>query len=409
MDLLHLPLWCRYVIIILTALCATEWIHLYILRIAKAKNIVDNPDARKLQKQPIPVLGGLAVNFGLLIGLFLTPLMFHDTEMLLPVILSTSVMLYIGSIDDLTELTPLMRAIIEALTILGLIFASGKCIDSFHGLWGIHEFSWYLAVPLTVFAGVGIINAYNMIDGVNGLSSGLCIETSLVLGVFFAKSSMHAEAGLALAFAGALVPFLFHNVFGKHSRMFIGDGGTMVMGLIVTWFVIIALSKDGLATTQPLKIPGLTLNYVAAMLAMASVPVCDTLRVMIGRLLAHHSPFEPDRTHLHHQFIDMGISHSFTALSEVLLNLTVMAIWYASYKAGASPSMQFNIVFGAAAILVLGTYYFLHYHATHQTGLCNWIQQHSHVTHVGHTSWWLALQQFLDRNAQDTTQTPSQN
>lgn len=94
---------------------------------------------------------------------------------LAPIILGIFVMLYTGCLDDIVGLKPKPRLIIEVGTIIGLILSTGLCIDSFQGLWGIYDFSWFLAIPLTVFAGVGIINAVNMIDGVNGLSSGLCI------------------------------------------------------------------------------------------------------------------------------------------------------------------------------------------------------------------------------------------
>ena len=94
-------------------------------------------------------------------------------------------MLYIGTIDDIEGLSPLYRIIMEILAVLVLIYGSGMCIDNFNGLWGINQIPWAIAVPLTVFAGVGIINAINMIDGVNGLSSGICIDCSLYFGANF--------------------------------------------------------------------------------------------------------------------------------------------------------------------------------------------------------------------------------
>ena len=162
----------------IVAFAAVNWVYFKILKIAFDKNLVDNPDARKLQKSPVPVMGGMAVYFGVLMGV-LSGAVLHaivkdpSTTHLLSVMCSMSVMLYVGAMDDILGLTPLSRLVIEVLTMLGLIYASGMCLDTFRGMWGIYEFSWWLAVPLTVFAGVGIINAVNMIDGVNGLSSGL--------------------------------------------------------------------------------------------------------------------------------------------------------------------------------------------------------------------------------------------
>ena len=175
---------------VIASLASVNWIFMKILSIAKRKGLVDNPNARKLQKTPVPVLGGLAVVFGLLLGVatyfaickYLGVTTITLGASLLPVMLCCSIMLYVGSLDDILGLTAKSRLVIEVLTMLLLIFGSGLCVDSLHGLWGVYDFSWWIAVPLTVFAGVGIINAYNMVDGVNGLSSGLCISCSVILG-----------------------------------------------------------------------------------------------------------------------------------------------------------------------------------------------------------------------------------
>ena len=143
------------------------------------------------------------------------------------------VMLYTGALDDIIGLAPKTRFIIEILVILGMILSTGICIDSLHGLWGVDDFSWWIGVPLTVVAGVGIINAINMVDGVNGLSSGLCITYCVLFGTLFVVIGDIPNAVLAFVMGGALVPFFIHNVFGDRSRMFIGDAGTMVMGIMM--------------------------------------------------------------------------------------------------------------------------------------------------------------------------------
>lgn len=380
----------------LLSLVAVHWIYMKVLHIAMDKNIVDHPDARKLQLTPTPVLGGLAVYFGLMVGIALAACLFDNFYGLLPIMIGSSVMLYIGSIDDILGLKPSMRAFVEALTILGIIFASDMCVDDLHGLWGIYEFSWWIGIPLTVFAGVGIINAFNMVDGVNGLSSGLCITCSLLMGTIFYKSGDPANAALAYCFAAALLPFLLHNVFGDKSRMFIGDGGTMVMGLLVSWFVMRVMHYGGIATMNELRAPNM--NMTAMLLAVVSVPVIDTLRVIVGRLARHQSPFLPDKTHLHHVFVGLGISHSITALSEILLNITVVAIWYLTYKIGVCINGQLYITIIVAVLLVAGTYIFLHYQETHHTKLQKKLQKASIKTHFGRKDWWKHLSRILDND-----------
>ncbi len=383
----------------LMALFAVRYAYFKILKIAKDKDLVDNPDARKLQKTPIPVMGGIAVFIGVVAGVLAGMVMNYffgksDLHSLLPIILAMVIMLYTGAMDDIIGLTPRSRFIIEIFTVLGIIYASGSCIDSFHGLWGVNGFNWYVAVPLTVFAGVGIINAINMIDGVNGLSSGLCIACCIVYGCIFHSVGDITNAMLAFIVAASLFPFLLHNVFGLNSRMFIGDAGTMVMGILITWFTICILRSDSIVA---LNHKFLDANVIAVALAVFSVPVFDTIRVMTMRILKRMSPFHPDKTHLHHVFINVGFSHSITSLGEIGINLIIFGIWLLAYHFEASIDWQLYIVILSAVILVWGTYFFLSNQIKHHTDTMHKLAYYSISTHLGHKNWWIWLQMLLDR------------
>lgn len=387
------------------ALMAVRWIYFRILAIAKKKNVVDNPNARKLQKQPVPVMGGIAVFFGVLAGLLvgtsvyaLPFLLSHEpvdlpSSSLLSVLAAMGIMLYMGAIDDMIGLSAVKRLLIEMGVVLGLIMSSGGCIDTFRGMWGVGALSWWLAVPLTVFAGVGIINSINMIDGVNGLSSGICMTCSILFGVAFIRIMDWGNAVLAFSMAAALMPFFIHNVFGSKSRMFIGDAGTMVMGILMTWFTISTLRAPAMTEYYT---PVVRTNMVAMCLAILSVPVFDTLRVMIMRMLKGCSPFKADMTHLHHTFIQIGVSHSITALIEILIDVVIVGIWGVCVLLRVNLDWQLYIVLMAALLMVWGTYFFLHYHTVHQTALWQRMTQMSRKTHLGHTAWWLRFQAFLD-------------
>lgn len=375
-----------------------NWVYFKILKIAKDKNLTDNPDARKLQKDPVPVMGGIAVFAGVVAGIMSGLVVQHTAAIpiiprLLPIVCGMVIMLYTGAMDDILGLSPMSRIVIEILTLAGLIFGSGNCIDTFHGMWGIGSFSWWLAVPLTVFAGVGIINAINMIDGVNGLSSGLCITCCLFFGATFLKMGDLSNSVLAFSMAAALLPFLLHNVFGLKSRMFIGDAGTMVMGVLMSWFVMNTLSSN--APVQSVQ-DTTCLNMIALTLAILSVPVFDTLRVMSMRIAHGCSPFHPDKTHLHHVFVGIGISHSITALSIIILNVAVILILFVAVASGAGLELQLYIVVSSAAVLIWGTYAFLQYQVAHDTGLLHELKTWSIKTHLGRTEWWQALTSFLD-------------
>ena len=287
-------------------------------KIALLKNIVDNPDARKLQRTPVPVLGGVAVFFGVVIAIGCMSSVV-DCSGLPVVIMAMMAMLYTGTMDDILSLSPGLRFVIEIVVVLLLIFVGGYCIDDFHGLWNIGRFSYWYAVPLTVVAAVGIINAINLVDGVNGLSSGYCIMACLIFGTLFFLAGEAPMTILAAVSVGALIPFFLHNVFGKTSKMFIGDGGTLVMGVVMSVFVIAILQNGSRVAAYVNPNVGL----VPFTLAVLSVPVFDTLRVMSTRILKGTSPFRPDKTHLHHMFIDLGCSHVATTLAILGVNMFV--------------------------------------------------------------------------------------
>lgn len=382
----------------LVAFIAVRWVYFKILHIAKDKGLVDNPDARKLQKEPVPVMGGIAVFFGVAMGLLagytVGGIVGADFRIqLMPVIAAMVVMLYIGAMDDIMGLTPLSRFVIEIVTIVGLIYASGGCIDTFHGLWGIYNFSWWFAVPLTVFAGVGIINAVNMIDGVNGLSSTLGILCSVFYGSIFMRAGDVANAVLAFATATALLPFMVHNVFGLRSRMFIGDAGTMVMGLLMTWFTMTLLRSDSpIAYYDKAE----NVNMIAFALAVLCVPVFDTIRVMTMRIVQGKSPFHPDKTHLHHVFVNVGVSHFITTVMEVVIMIAVMGIWWLSVRFEASIEWQLYNVILASVVLVWGTYVMINYHAQNHTELLHTLVDINVHTHLGRTSLWKRFTIWLD-------------
>ena len=383
---------------VIMAVAAVHWTYFKILYIAKEKGLVDNPDARKLQKVPIPVMGGIAVFFGVAMGLLagytVGGLMNVDFRIqLMPVLAAMVVMLYIGAMDDIMGLTPGARFAIEIITVMGLIYASGGCIDTFHGLWGIESFSWWIAVPLTVFAGVGIINAVNMVDGVNGLSSTLCMLCSIFYGIVFVRSGDVANATLAFTVAAALLPFMIHNVFGHNSRMFIGDAGTMVMGLLLTWFTMCLLRSD-----SPIAYYDAAdgINMIAFALAVLCVPIFDTVRVMTMRVAKKKSPFHPDKTHLHHVFVNVGVSHFITTVTEVFIMVVVMGAWTLSVECRATIEWQLYIVVAASMVFVWGTYALLRYHADRHTEFLHKVVEFSIRTHLGRTGWWKRFTDWLD-------------
>lgn len=375
----------------IASLLSVIWIHPLIVRIARDKNIVDNPNARKLQAVPIPVLGGVAVFFGMIIGIAFTSEQ-AECMTLLPVIISMMIMLYTGTIDDIISLTPRLRFLLEIGVVLLLIFTTNMHIDDFHGLWGIHSVTKAVAIPLTVFAAVGIINAINLIDGVNGLSSGFCILASTAFGAFFYATNNAPMVVLATVSVGSLIPFFLHNVFGKKSKMFIGDGGALVMGLVMSTFVVNTLSTDA---TALVNIPS-TFGLIPFTLAVLIIPVADTLRVMTSRIARGTSPFHPDKTHLHHLFIGLGFSHAGTTIMILLLSILIILSQILTWKLGGSINMQLYVVIGMGILASWVLYHSLISMDENSPGK-KVLRGLGRITHIERKGIFLVLQHLIDK------------
>ena len=381
-----------YILSFLVAILSAHWIHPRLVRIALDKNIVDNPNARKLQRRPTPVLGGIAVFFGSVIGLGCASITCDCSELFI-VVVAMMIMLYTGTMDDILDLSPALRFLIEIGTVLLLIFVGGYTLNDFHGLWGLNQIPQGVAIPLTVFAAVGIINAINLIDGVDGLSSGYCILTSLLFGVMFWYVGDRTMCMLAVVAAGSLIPFFFHNVFGKSSKMFIGDGGTLVMGIVMSVFVLRILRHGSMSEVYD----AVNIGLVPFTLAVLSVPVFDTLRVMTTRILKRKSPFHPDKTHLHHMFIRLGCSHAATTLAILILNFFVVLCWWISYMIGCSIDVQLYIVLVLSILITSGLYNFMEWHIRHKTQFVRLLHRIGYRTHLNRTGIFFWSQKKMDR------------
>jgi UDP-N-acetylmuramyl pentapeptide phosphotransferase/UDP-N-acetylglucosamine-1-phosphate transferase len=374
----------------LSAMIAVTWIHPKLVKIASMKNIVDCPDARKLQRTPIPVLGGVAVFFGIVLGIALTS-SYMDCKQIMTIVAAMMIMLYVGTMDDIMNLSAKLRFLVETGVVVMLIFSNNTFIDNFNGLWG-----WYLipktaAIPFTIFAAVGIINSINLIDGVNGLSSGYCIMASAVFGILFYMADNVPMTILATVSIGSLIPFFLHNVFGKKSKMFIGDGGTLVMGVVMSTFVVNTLSID-------FTLPLYNYNFGLAPFALAvmSIPVFDTLRVMISRILRGTSPFHPDKTHLHHLFIELGFSHAGTTISILTLNSIIIVAQLLCWKMGASIDIQLYVVIALSILFTIGLY-----NVGHRLGKNSFTKKTiiaiGRLTHLERKGIFLFLQRIVDK------------
>lgn len=374
------------------AFIATNWVHPKILKIAILKNLVDNPDERKLQRRPIPVMGGIAVFFGIVAGLCSSQITFFSPAVFV-LIAAMTIMLYVGTIDDILDLSPYTRFLIEIAVVAFIMLVNNNGINCFWGLWGLDVIPMWIAAPLTIFAAVGIINAINLIDGVNGLSSGFCFMASVMFAIMFYFSGNTTMMILATSAAGAIIPFFLHNVFGYNTRMFIGDGGTLVIGTMMSMFVINILKDTSLSA--PFAQEGMGL--IPFTLSVLAVPVFDTLRVMSARIIRGNSPFNPDKTHLHHLFIELGFSHIGTTVSILSLNFLVIVAWFVAYKMGASVDVQLYIVLALSILITFVFYKFAKVQIANDTKMLKILQGIGKLMQFEKKGIWKWVQNIVDK------------
>lgn len=386
------------VISFLTAFITTLLAYSLVLKLAVKYNIVDNPDARKLQRTPVPVLGGVAVFFGIFAASVLTYFGLVDNGNIEGIFLAMFVMLVVGTVDDIHDLSPMLRFAIEIAITLFLIYVVGIRIDNVYGMWhlGVILSPW-IYLPLTIIAAVGIINSINLIDGVDGLSSGFGNMACIMFGIMYCFMGNQVMAILAFSIAGALIPFFLHNVFGKTSKMFIGDGGTLMLGTAMSVFVLDIFTTNSVASLQ-MQAHGVCLP--AFSLAVLSIPVFDTLRVMSTRILRGHSPFRPDKTHLHHLFIEMGFSHVGTTVGLITTDFLIVVIWYLSYRCGASINLQLHIVAILAFLITFVFYPFVKFHQKRNTALYQLLLSIGKASHLERKGFWAWMRKTLDKKVE---------
>lgn len=339
------------IIVFFIAMIVSQIAYPILLRYARAHNIVDNPAVRKLQRVPVPVMGGEVVYAGILTGGLMLRLLM-DSDLLTFGLIGMTAMMIIGLWDDVRDISVLLRFTIEIALVCMFIAATGVYIDNLHGLWGIYELEPIVGISFSILVGVGIINAVNLIDGVDGYSSGYGMLACVFFGMAFWTVWSPVMVCFTLIVIGALIPFFMHNVFGVHSKMFMGDGGTLMMGTLMAVLVFYALSS----TQRCEVLADRGVGLCAFVLAVTCIPIFDTLRVMTLRILRGRSPFSPDKTHLHHLFVDMGFSHLGTALFILLINTMVVVVWFVSWKLGASVDVQTYIVIGLGFVVTFGFY-----------------------------------------------------
>lgn len=300
-----------------------------ILLVSYRKRLFDLPDSRKVHTCPVPRLGGISflpaivITFALIMGFRILhgipvenlPLSRTLYEFLFYIV--GAMLLYLTGVqDDLIGVGYRRKFLIQILAAL-LLVSCGDWIRSLGGLFGIYDLPAWLGIPLTVFLVVYITNAINLIDGIDGLASGLCCISLAMLAYMHIYVGQYVYAFLALATLGILIPFWCYNVFGnaqKGHKLFMGDTGSLTLGYILS-FLVIHLSFvhfDEVAHTNP---------SLAIALSTLIVPLFDVVRVVLHRVRNGKSPFLPDKNHFHHKLLRTGMRVRWVMVTILVISL----------------------------------------------------------------------------------------
>lgn len=319
-----------------------------LLYVSYRNRIFDLPDGRKVHTIPVPRLGGMAFMPTLLIviaftvgvlyrvGLMYKPL--QDNVLLIRVafMLGSGLLLYVlGVVDDLTDLNYKVK-FTGQIAAAGILVSSGLWLNNLYGFLGVWELPFYVGMPLTAFLMVLIANAINMIDGIDGLASGISIISLGVLAVIYTYERRFIYSMTALTMLGAVLAFWLFNLFGKpekQTKLYMGDTGSLTLGLVLCFLVVSLCSFRGHN--------GITRNCKYFIIAFASlmIPMLEVARLLFTRLIHHKNPFLADMNHIHHRLMRCGLSPRQTLW--ILLGADVVMILL---SAGMSIIFNVNVV-----------------------------------------------------------------
>ena len=322
-----------------------------VIGFALDKELYTHSGERSSHTRPTPALGGIGIFTGLFIPtLFWTP--FSTFSGIQYVLLAILVIFLTGLKDDLSPLSAKKKLVAQLMTAILIVYFADIRLESLHGMFSWEgEMPYWLSVILSIFTVLVVTNAFNLIDGINGLAASLAIIAAGLMGSWFALVGEIAQGVLAFSCMGALLAFLRFNLLPP-AKIFMGDTGSLVVGTLMSVLSLEFIETNGaLYATHPLHFEA---TAVVAM-TIISVPLFDTLRVFITRIIRLRSPFQPDRRHIHHLLIDSGCSHVEATGILVAFQLGLISLVYLLH----ARVEQHLLLFFLLAIILTATY-FLH-------------------------------------------------
>ncbi|MCF0193639.1 MAG: undecaprenyl/decaprenyl-phosphate alpha-N-acetylglucosaminyl 1-phosphate transferase [Bacteroidaceae bacterium] len=327
----------------------------WLLRLSKKRGLYDIPNERKVHSNKIPRIGGMiffpSVAVAVIVLSFMENVFSESPDMVristVIVMAGVSLVYFIGVIDDIFGLEAKFKFVVQMIA-AAVMPACGMYIDNLHGLFGIHELPIFFAWGITIFVIMLVVNAMNLIDGIDGLSSSLAVVALISFTVLYAHIGAYGCGLISVALLASVLVFMRYNIFGdenKNTKVFMGDAGSLILGY----------------TFAVLFIRYATHTYVASPSAMSlsfsllTVPVLDLVRVAFVRLFQGKSIFAADKQHIHHICLDAGMTMRRAVVVIVALQLTIIGVTAAMSHHGVNINLMLvvDVLIFASAIIIL--------------------------------------------------------
>ena len=317
-----------------------------IVKMANIKSLYAEPNQRTSHPSSVPTLGGIAI----FIGFFITYLLFLYPQ---PgfnfqyIIAASLLIFFIGFKDDIVGITPFKKFFGQLVAAWIVISFGSIRLTNMHGFFGIFEMDPASSYMITIIAVLGIINCFNLTDGVDGLCAGLAMVACLAFGSWFYYVQDYNWMILCIALTGSLAAFFYYNVFGKKNKIFMGDTGSLITGFIISLIAI----RFNETTSDPAS-PYFIQAAPAVAIGIIMIPFFDTLRVMATRIFNSTSPFLPDKTHIHHYLLQLGFSHLKATL--ILIGASLFFIALSVLLSNRSVFLLLGVLMATGLLLTLG-------------------------------------------------------
>lgn len=308
-----------------------------IVTVSHLKGLFDRPGHRKCHSHDIPNLGGISIFAGIVMSTALFTNSAISNEFML-LIAGMTVLFFIGIKDDILVIDPNKKLWGEIVAILILVLLGNVHFTSLHGFLGIYQVNAYFGIALSVFVMIVIVNSFNLIDGIDGLAAGIGTLISSALGIWFYLAGYPNYAILSAALAGSLIAFFRYNVFGGPNKIFMGDTGSLIVGFVIAMLVVrfneINIVYKGAYAVE---------SAPAVSFGILIIPLFDTMRVFLIRVLQGRSPFKADKNHLHHRLLLLGFTHIQSTAIIVFVNLIFILMVYVFAPLGIVKLMIINL------------------------------------------------------------------